>query len=171
MPATVVLGESPPDPVSSEHLRRTLFEPDAARVVFDTGSTPVVPGSATGVLVGGTVSVLTMSIGTAQSCPANGGIVFLEDIGEVGFRLDNRLTQLLRTGWFDGVRGIVLGSWTDCGPDGEETVIARLRELGVPMVSGLPIGHGVPALTIPLGVEAELDADAGTLTLLTSPLR
>jgi muramoyltetrapeptide carboxypeptidase len=170
MPATVVLGESPPDAVSAEHLRRSLFEPDAARVVFDTGSTCVVAGRARGVLVGGTISVLTMSIGTAHSRPASGGIVFLEDIGEVAFRLDNRLTQLLRTGWFEDVRGIVLGSFTDCGPDGEDTVIARLRELDVPMVAGLPIGHGVPALTVPLGVEAELDADAGTLTLLTSPL-
>lgn len=170
MPATVILGEVPPEAVSAEHLRRTLFEPDDSRVIFEQGSRCVVPGRARGVLIGGTVSVLTVSVGTSQSRAANGGIVVLEDIGEVAYRLDNRLTQLLRSGWFDGVRGIVLGSWTDCGPDGESTVIARLRELGVPMVSGLPIGHGRPALTVPLGVEAELDADAGTLTLFTPAL-
>ena len=170
MPAAVALGELPPDAASAEHLRRTLFDPAAARVVFDEGATAVVPGRARGVLVGGTVSVLTMALGTGESRPAAGGIAVLEDVGEAAFRLDNRLTQLLRTGWFDGVRGIVLGSWTDCGPDGEATAVARLRELGVPMVAGLPIGHCIPALTVPLGVEAELDADAGNLTLLTDPL-
>lgn len=170
MPAAVALGELPPDAGSAEHLRRTLFEPAAARVVFDEGATPVVPGRARGVLVGGTVSVLTMALGTGGSRPAVGGIAVLEDVGEAAFRLDNRLTQLLRAGWFDGVRGLVLGSWTDCGPDGEATAVARLRELGVPMVAGLPIGHCIPALTVPLGVEAALDADAGTLTLLTPAL-
>jgi muramoyltetrapeptide carboxypeptidase len=170
MLATPALAEVPPDASTAEHLRRTLFEPDAARVVFDEGARCFAPGRSRGVLVGGTLSMLTMTIGTGESRPANGGIAVLEDIGEVAFRLDNRLTHLLRTGWFDGVAGIVLGSWADCGPDAEDTVIARLRELDVPMVAGLPIGHCVPALTVPLGVEAELDAAAGTLTLLTPPL-
>jgi muramoyltetrapeptide carboxypeptidase len=170
MPATATLGVVPPDAVTAEHLRRTLFEPDAARVIFADPASGVVPGRARGVLVGGTVSLLSMSVGTAESRPANGGIAVLEDIGEVAFRLDNRLTQLLRAGWFDGVQGIVLGSWTDCGPDTENAVIARLGELDVPIVAGLPIGHCIPALTVPLGVEAELDAVAGTLTLLTDPL-
>jgi muramoyltetrapeptide carboxypeptidase len=170
MPATFALGEDPPDQVAAAHLRRTLFSPVAAGVVFDDGAECVVPGRAKGVLVGGTLSLLTMSVGTSDSRPANGGIAVLEDIGEVAFRLDNRLTHLLRAGWFDGVRAIVLGSWTDCGSDAVDTVIARLRELGVPMVAGLPIGHCSGALTMPLGVEAELDAEAGSLTLLTPAL-
>ena len=94
----------------------------------------------------------------------------LEDIAEVAFRLDNQLTHLLRTGWFDGVAGIVLGSWEDCGPDAEDCVITRLRELDVPMVAGLPIGHCIPLLTVPIGLEAELDATAGSLTLVAPPL-
>jgi muramoyltetrapeptide carboxypeptidase len=170
MPATVALGDLPPDAAAAEHLRRTLFEPDAVRVVFE-GAQCVAQGRVRGVIVGGTLSMLTMGIGTAASRPAKGGIAVLEDVGEVAFRLDNRLTQLLRSGWFDGVRGVVLGSWSDCGPSAQETVVARLSELGVPMVAGLPIGHCTSALTIPLGVEAELDADAGTLTLLTNALR
>lgn len=170
MPSNPSLAGVPPDATTVDHVRRTLFDPEAARVVFDDGAQCVVPGRARGVLVGGTLSVVRMSIGTAESRPANGGIAVLEDIGEVAFRLDNQLTHLLRTGWFDGVRGIVLGSWEDCGPHAEDSVIARLRDLHVPMVSGLPIGHCIPMLTVPLGVEAELDADAGTLTLLTPAL-
>jgi muramoyltetrapeptide carboxypeptidase len=170
MPANPALAELPPDAATVEHLRRTLFEPDAACVVFDEGAQCVVPGRARGVLVGGTLSLVRLAIGTAESRPANGGIAVLEDIGEVAYRLDNQLTHLLRTGWFDGVRGIVLGSWEDCGPDAQDSVSARLRELDVPMVAGLPIGHCIPLLTVPLGLDAELDADAGTLTLLTPAL-
>jgi muramoyltetrapeptide carboxypeptidase len=170
MAANPSLVEVPPDTVTVEHLHRTLFDPEAARVVFDEAGRCVVPGRARGVLVGGTLSLVRMSIGTVEHRQANGGIAVLEDIGEVAFRLDNQLTHLLRTGWFDGVRGIVLGSWEDCGPDAEDSVIARLRELGVPTVARLPIGHCIPTLTVPLGVEAELDAGAGTLTMLTDPL-
>jgi muramoyltetrapeptide carboxypeptidase len=81
------------------------------------------------------------------------------------------LTQLLRTGWFDGVAGIVLGTWLDCGDGAVETVVERLGCLGVPLMSGLPFGHGVPQLTLPLGVEADLDPAAGTLTMRQPALR
>jgi len=75
------------------------------------------------------------------------------------------LTQLLRAGWFAGVRGVVLGSFAGCGPD--EAVRAlmteRLGPLDVPILWGLPAGHGRPQLTLPLGARVRLDADAGTL--------
>jgi muramoyltetrapeptide carboxypeptidase len=122
------------------------------------------------VTVGGTLALLASTIGTAESRPGGGGIVVLEDITEPAYRLDNLLTQLLRSGWFDGVRGIVLGTWVDCGDDALDTVSARLETLGVPLLAGLPFGHGVPQLTVPLGVEGELDADAGTLTMAVPAL-
>jgi muramoyltetrapeptide carboxypeptidase len=164
MPATANVWNDGADLTTAEHLRATLFEPEATQTVVQD-ATCVVPGQATGILVGGTLSLLAGAVGTSESRPAAGGIVVLEDIGEPAYRLDNRLTQLLRTGWFDGVRGVVLGSWMDCGDEATAVVAARLRELGVPMVSGVLVGHCVPMLTMPLGVEAELDADAGTLRL------
>jgi muramoyltetrapeptide carboxypeptidase len=170
MPASGALGGRPPDARSADHLRRTLFEPETVRVITDDAATCMVAGQARGVVVGGTVALLSSTIGTAQSRSARGGLAVLEDIAEPAYRLDARLTHLMRAGWFDGVRGIVLGSWTDCDPGTTELVAGRLRELGVPILAGLPIGHCVPALTVPLGVEAELDADAGTLTLLTAAL-
>lgn len=88
-------------------------------------------------------------------------------MGEETYRLDRYLTQLLRAGWFDGVAGILLGSWADCGPSAEVRALLadRLGGLGVPIVEEFGFGHGAGALTMPLGVRAELDADAGTLTL------
>ena len=160
MPAASVFGGENPEPVTAEHLRRTLFEPETARVLEGDASVCHVPGRARGVTVGGTLALLANTVGTAESRPARGGIAILEDVAEPAYRLDSMLTQLLRTGWFDGVAGVVLGSWLDCGDGAVETVVERLEGLGVPLMSGLPFGHGVPQLTVPLGVEAEVDTTA-----------
>jgi muramoyltetrapeptide carboxypeptidase LdcA involved in peptidoglycan recycling len=58
----------------------------------------------------------------------------------------------------------------DCGDDALGTVCSRLETLGVPLLAGLPFGHGVPQLTVPLGLEAELDTDAGTLAMVRPAL-
>jgi muramoyltetrapeptide carboxypeptidase len=170
MPAALPFGGESPDLASLDHLRRTLFQPEQVQVLRADDTTCVVPGRATGVTVGGTLALLASTIGTAESRSGDGGIVVLEDITEPAYRLDNLLTQLLRSGWFDGVRGVVLGTWVDCGDDALDTVSSRLRTLGVPLLAGLPFGHGVPQLTVPLGIEAELDADAGTLTMAVPAL-
>ncbi|MGH8893636.1 MAG: S66 peptidase family protein [Actinomycetes bacterium] len=171
MPAAASFGGDPPDGPTAEHLRRTLFDPQSVRVLSDPGTTCHVPGRASGVTLGGTLALLANTVGTAESRPAQGGLAVLEDIAEPAYRIDSLLTQLLRTGWFDGVAGVVLGTWVDCGDGAVETVVERLAPLGVPLVSGLPFGHGVPQLTVPLGVPAELDAAAGTLTMQQPALR
>jgi muramoyltetrapeptide carboxypeptidase len=165
MVATAVVASESRDATTVEHLRRTLFEPETVQTIGTGDVRAVRGGTARGVLTGGTLSLLAGSVGCVESRPAEGGIVLLEDVGEPAFRLDNRLTQLVRSGWFAGVRGVAMGTWVDCGPDAESVVAARLAQLGVPVLAGLPFGHGVPALTVPLGVAAELDADAGTLVL------
>lgn len=159
------------DAETVERLRATLFEPQSVRLVADAGLRCEVPGRARGVLVGGTLALLANTVGTADVRAARGGLVVLEDVGEPAYRIDSMLTQLLRSGWFDGVAGVALGTWAGCGADAEETVLERLVPLGVPTVSGLQVGHTVPHLAVPLGVAAELDADAGTLTLTQPALR
>jgi muramoyltetrapeptide carboxypeptidase len=171
MVASEVFGGDAPDQETVDRLRTTLFDPERAVVIAGRGLRTEVPGRATGVLVGGTLALLANTVGSPEHRPAAGGLVVLEDIAEPGYRIDSMLTQLLRTGWFDGAAGIVLGSWTGCGPDAVAVVAERLRPLGVPMVSGLPFGHGTPQLTLPLGVAARLDADAGTLVLSEPALR
>ena len=100
----------------------------------------------------------------ARSATTRGGLVLLEDVDEKAYRLDSYLTHLRRAGWFDGAAGIVLGSWADCEP-AEPVVVDVLGDLGVPILGELGFGHGPDPITVPLGVAAELDADAGTLTL------
>jgi len=153
---------------AQEHLRATLFEPEKARVIASDRATALVPGRARGVLLGGCLCLLAAELGTPHARPsARGGLLCLEDVGEETYRLDRYLTQLLRAGWFDGVAGILLGSWKECAPYEEvRTLLAdRLGGLGVPVVEEFGFGHGEGALTIPFGAGAELDAGAGTLTL------
>jgi muramoyltetrapeptide carboxypeptidase len=127
---------------AQEHLRATLFAPETVRILTSDG-TALAPGR------------------------ARGGLLLLEDVGERPYAVDRALTQLLRTGWLDGVAGIALGSWAQCGPYEElRPVLAdRLGGLGIPVVEELGFGHCDGALTVPFGVTAELDADTGTLTL------
>lgn len=153
---------------TQEHLRATLFEPETVRTLTAGTGGALVPGRARGVTLGGCVSLLAADLGTPHArASARGGLLLIEDIGEEAYRLDRILTQLLRAGWLDRVAGIALGSWVDCGPyEGLRTVFAdRLGGLGVPVVEHFGFGHCEGALTVAFGVDAELDADAGTLTL------
>ncbi|MEU3270091.1 LD-carboxypeptidase [Saccharomonospora sp. NPDC006951] len=151
------------DPVAAEGLRAALFG-TAGELRGDHGSA-LVPGTARGRTVGGSLSLLASGVGTGEHRGARDGIALLEDVGEEPYRLDRMLTQLLRCGWFAGVEGIALGSWAQCGDLDEirAVMLDRLAPLGVPVVWELGFGHIPGSLTVPLGVMAELDADAATL--------
>ncbi|MFD3941901.1 LD-carboxypeptidase [Streptomyces sp. NPDC058579] len=156
------------DPRTQESLRTTLFEPESVRTLGLDTARPLAPGRAHGVTLGGCVSLLAADLGTPHARPsARGGLLLLEDVGEEPYRLDRILTQLLRSGWLDGVAGIALGSWAECGPyeDVRAVLADRLVGLGVPVVEELGFGHSETALTFPLGVPGVLDAEAATLTL------
>ncbi|MFF0852599.1 LD-carboxypeptidase [Streptomyces sp. NPDC003280] len=158
---------------AQEHLRATLFAPETV-LALAADRPALAPGRARGVTLGGCLSMLAGDLGTPLAHPgAGGGLLLLEDVGEQPYRVDRLLTQLRRSGWLDGVAGIGLGSWHDCGPYGEvRAVLAdRLGGLGVPVVEEIGFGHCDGALTVPFGVTAELDADAGTLTLDEPALR
>ncbi|MFG3496922.1 LD-carboxypeptidase [Streptomyces sp. NPDC047928] len=165
MPAAVPFLE---DAATREALRATLLAPETVRTLGHAKARALVPGRARGVTVGGCLSLLTAGIGTPDGRTSlRGGLLLLEDVGEEPYRLDRALTQLLRSGLLDGVAGIALGSWAECGPydDVRAVLLDRLGGLGVPVVEELGFGHGPTTLTVPLGVPALLDADAGTLTV------
>ncbi|MEV7788786.1 LD-carboxypeptidase [Streptomyces sp. NPDC088106] len=152
---------------AQDHLRATLFAPEKVRTLTSDG-TALVPGRARGVTLGGCLSLLAADLGTPHARPtARGGLLCLEDVGEETYRIDRYLTQLLRAGLLDGVSGLLLGSWAQCEPyEGVRALLAdRLGGLGVPVAEQFGFGHCDDALTVPFGVTAELDADAGTLTL------
>jgi muramoyltetrapeptide carboxypeptidase len=161
-----------PSHYSFASLLRTLLRPEEATLIRYPRAVTVVPGITRGVTVGGTLSLLASSLGTGTSRPARGGILLLEDVDEEAYRIDRLLTQLRRSGYLDGVAGIVTGAFEGCRPAEliGDILTERLGGLGVPMLTWADVGHGGPFQTFPLGIAAELDAGQATLRLLDPPL-
>jgi muramoyltetrapeptide carboxypeptidase len=157
---------------SAESLRTALMEPvpvTVRRVASEETASVMVPGSATGTLLGGNLTLLASSIGTPDMPDLAGAILLIEDVDEPPYKVDRMLTQLLRSGALRGVAGVAVGQFTRCADHWPVTVAEVLRErlsgLGVTVLGGLPIGHGAGQLTVPLGVSATLDVAAETLTV------
>jgi muramoyltetrapeptide carboxypeptidase len=130
-----------------------------------------VPGRATGRLLGGNLTLLATSVGTPFQPDLRGAILLIEDVHEEPYEIDRYLVQLARAGRLDGVAGVAVGQFTDCGtadvyqPSVVEVLAERLTPLGVPVLGGLPVGHGDQQVAVGLGVPAVLDATAGTLVV------
>ncbi|WP_432362507.1 S66 peptidase family protein [Sporosarcina sp. UB5] len=130
-------------------------------------------GSAQGELVGGNLSLLANTIGTKFEIDTKGKLLLIEDIGEEPYRVDGMLNQLRMAGKFADAAGIVIGDFSDAEPKKQQRTLSLndvfqhyLGDLRKPVVEGFKIGHCEPHFAIPLGVEAKLDADRKTLTIL-----
>ncbi|MDJ0835992.1 MAG: LD-carboxypeptidase [Acidobacteriota bacterium] len=157
--APVVIGAPPP------------FEVSEGKVEAVNRLTRIVPGKARGGLTGGNLSLMTLLMGTPYEPDFKDKIVFLEDVGEKPYRVDRMLTHLWLSGKLHDAAGFALGKFTDADPKGtslslEEVFMDRLKVLGKPAIRGLMIGHVAKQTTVPMGIQAELDVDAGTLTML-----
>lgn len=153
------------------------FERGEGRVERTNRITTLVPGKVQGPLLGGNLSLVTHLIGTPYFPDLTGAILFLEDVGEAVYTIDRMLTQLWLSGKLQKVAGVVFGKFTEPRPSEyaqnrlqEEVLAERVRALNIPAVMGLMIGHVEDQATIPVGCLAELDATAGRLTLLESPV-
>ena len=171
--------------------KRVLFETKAAGIVGQAapfaaveGKTDkqnrlrrITPGKAKGRLVGGNISVFSELVGTPFEPELRGSILFLEEVGEEPYRIDRWLTGFLLSGKLTGCAGIVLGKFKDCGPkefgsdykgtwSWQEVAAERLGGLGIPVLAGISFGHIQDNATLPVGIEAELDVAAGTLSIL-----
>lgn len=131
-------------------------------------------GRAQGVLQGGNLAVLTSLAGTPYMPVLEGALLFLEDVNEYIYRIDRMLSTLMLSGALARVAGVVLGGFTHCMPSEgsfgtltlDEVFDDYFGELGVPVYRGAMFGHVALKFTLPLGVQAEMDADAGTIRLL-----
>ena len=124
------------------------------------------PGRASGPIAGGNLTTLCHLVGTPFAPSYNGKIVFFEDKGEAAYRIDRMLSQMKLAGCFEGLAGLVLGSFEDCGEFDEicRIIAEMFKDAGIPVLAGFDIGHGRTNITIPLGIEATLDADRQRLT-------
>jgi muramoyltetrapeptide carboxypeptidase len=136
----------------------------------------ITPGKARGRLLGGNLTVLTAIMGSPYLPDFQDAILFCEDTGEDYYRIDRMVTQLKLAGVLGKIKGFVFGGCSECGPgDGnfgaltlEEIFNDHIKPLGVPAWQGAMIGHSQPQWTLPEGAQVEIDATAGTITLLES---
>lgn len=127
-------------------------------------------GTARGPLWGGNLTLVFTQAAAGQLQLPAGVLLLLEDVGETSYRIDRMLTALMSAGALDGVRGLVLGEFLGCGSgrfqvSTQAVLHERLGQLGVPVVAGLPIGHGRNNEPVLLGASASIDGAARTLTL------
>jgi muramoyltetrapeptide carboxypeptidase len=163
-----------PKVVSPEDLIPLYLQDEEDTTVSTAELITLVPGAAEGTLIGGNLTLMTALCGTPYDIDMRDKIVFLEDVGEAPYRIDRMLTQLLLDpNKLPAAKGVVLGLFTDCEAEDEETSFSlahvlydRLTSLGIPVLYGLMFGHIKRNATIPFGIRARLDATAKTLTLL-----
>ena len=133
----------------------------------------ITKGKAKGRLVGGNLSVLSAMVGSPYLPNWKNSILFLEETDENIYRVDRMLTQLKLAGILGQLSGFVFGKCTKCEPgDGygsltlEEVFNDHIKLLNIPAWYGSMIGHIENKFTVPVGVEAEINAEAGTIRLL-----
>ena len=141
-------------------------------------------GRVTAPLVGGCLWLLMQTMGTPWEIELDGAILFFEDTHCPPYYVDGQLVQLAHAGKLENLAGVVVGQmdrcdWGDLRPVSdwarsrsiEDVLEERLETLGVPVIYGLPLGHGKHLAALPLGVMCTLDADARTLTVDEPALR
>jgi muramoyltetrapeptide carboxypeptidase len=126
----------------------------------------IVPGAATGRLVGGNLAMLGATLGTAAELCSQDGILFIEDVNEPLYRIDRLLTQLRLAGKFEGLRGVLVGDFVGLTVQALAPLLREMFEpLRIPVLAGWRSGHCDPNLTLPLGAQVRLDADCRQLAL------
>jgi muramoyltetrapeptide carboxypeptidase len=179
------VGMSQWNPFNISFLKRVLQEGEAvtfenlkeidedALTVIENRVQTLRPGTARGRLLGGNLTVLSSLVGTGYLPDWEGCILFLEDVEEAPYRIDRMLTQLRLAGILQKARAVIWGNCTKCNPGegyGSLTVAEVLQDhvlpLGVPAWRGAMIGHIDRQFTLPVGIEVEADAVAGTLRML-----
>ncbi len=133
-------------------------------------------GKAQGPLMGGNLETFEETLATQYEIALEGRIFFFEDVYSSPETIDRGLLHMSMAGKFDKVAGFVVGEFSEAPkveepmPSIEEVVRERIVPTGKPAIVGLQCGHGKVHVTIPIGVEATLNADEASLRLKEKPV-
>lgn len=126
-------------------------------------------GMVRGSLMGGCLSLLTASLGTCFSTDFRGTVLFWEEVGEPLYRIDRMLTQLKLSGALDGIAGMIVGNVSFPDVEDQQALYTTLSDFahegGWLVGFGFPAGHGVPNLTLPLGMAAQICSASSSVTV------
>jgi muramoyltetrapeptide carboxypeptidase len=173
-PVLVELGTKTPPPMV-DWLLRLLQSTDPLGIVPECATDTLVSGSAEGLLCGGNLSLIAGTIGTSYQIDVTDKLLLIEDIGETPWHIERYLIQLREAGILQRAAGFIIGEATNA--DTSTTLPMRqiwselLAPLAKPTVLGFPFGHVLNNYSLPLGINARLDAGHGTLELLEAAVR
>jgi muramoyltetrapeptide carboxypeptidase len=135
----------------------------------------ITAGAGEGPLVGGCLSIVASLCGTPEAIATRGAVLFWEDVGEETYRLDRMLTQLERSGTFDGLQAMVIGSIAPGRRENVESpeevrswLTKRFAGAPFPVAAGFPAGHLAGTRTLPLGARVRVALDRGAIEFLES---
>ena len=140
---------------------------------------PVCKGIARGPLTGGNLTLICSTLGTPYEIETQGRILFIEDVGEEPHDLDRYLTHLDNAGKLEICAGIVFDRMKGVHPADfkpgyysnlsmSQIIFERITPYNIPCAMGLSLGHIANKPTLPLGIEAEFNADTGRISILES---
>lgn len=173
------VGNSGWNDFSVDYIKRILMQKEAVSYTYpekDEDKPYVInPGKAKGILVGGNLTVLAGIIGSEYLPHWKNKILFLEEANEEPYSIDRMLTQLKLAGVLNNISGFVFGKCVRCDAEEpqkaflfKEVLEQHIKPLGIPAFYGAMIGHIENKYTMPIGIEAEIDADKNSIRLLQS---
>jgi muramoyltetrapeptide carboxypeptidase len=126
-------------------------------------------GSVSGRSAGGNLSLLSSLMGTRWEPDLTDRVLFLEEVSEPPYRLDRLLTHLRGSASFPRVKALICGTLHACRPRDEcvrrwSEMVLEATANHVPVVIGLPFGHGASNLAFPIGVEVTVDTARGEVS-------
>ena len=154
-------------------LFRALTDPEPLGEIRTPDMVYLKQGRARGVIVGGCLSMVIATLKTPYEWETDNKILFLEDVNEKPYAIDRMLTQLKLAGKLDKVRGLICGPFRNSGGQGDEVKQVMsdvMKDYDIPIVFGFPSGHMDDMMTIPLGVEVELDSEKVSVNFLEGAL-
>jgi muramoyltetrapeptide carboxypeptidase len=173
----------------SEYTQKSLFkaltspEPIGAITLADEKKwvETIYPGQCEGPLIGGNLTLLCATLGTPYEIDTKGKILFIEEVESEPWIIDHMLTHLNNAGKLEQAAGIVIGECVECAPNThnpgyyvdkslEDVLYDIIEPLRIPSIFGLPIGHSKDLATLPIGVQARLDAAGKNFAVIESCL-
>ncbi|MDF2675419.1 MAG: peptidase LD-carboxypeptidase [Clostridiales bacterium] len=173
MPSTDMIPEF--DSFSRRSFLRAVTSTESLGVLNNPPNEEIkslVTGCASGVIVGGNLSLVAATMGTKFEIDTKDKLLFLEDIDEEPYRVDRMLSQLRLGGKLDECSGIILGDWNNCTPKNYNPSLSLIQVFediivpaGKPTIYNFKAGHCSPKITVPFGVKAVLNANECSLAL------
>jgi muramoyltetrapeptide carboxypeptidase len=173
------VGNSGWNEFSVDYIKRVLMKKEAVTYSYPEKDEDkpyiITPGKAKGILVGGNLTVLAGIIGSEYLPDWKNKILFLEEAKEEPYSVDRMLTQLKLAGVLQNISGFIFGKCVKCDAEEpqkafllKEVLEQHIKPLGIPAFYGAMIGHIENKYTIPIGIEAEIDAEKNSIKLLDS---